>query len=127
MKKFFVFSFLLLISSLVSNTYAEAIKFKASAVAFRTTDDYGNWKKWSDWRNSDALIVYNEGRYNIYSDDDVLTFDTVSSEKGTDLKYSCIDKEGKQCTIRFHNEDGQPQLYIEYANFKIVYSVKMLD
>lgn len=126
MKKFFVFSFLLLISSLVSNIYAEAVKFKASAVAFRITDDYGNWKRWTDWRNSDALIVFNDGRFNVYSDDDVMTFDIVSSEEGTDLKFRCIDKEGKQCTIRLHKEDGEGQLYIEYTNIKIVYSVRSL-
>ena len=126
MKKLFVFSFLLLISSLVSNTYAEAFKFRASAIAYQITDDYGNWKKWSDWQNSSALIVYNDDRFKIYDDDFTLIFDTVSFENGDDLKYHCIDEEGKKCTIRVHKEGEDFQLYIEYTDTKIVYSVRKL-
>lgn len=126
MKKFFVFSFLLLISSLVSNIHAEALKLRASAMAYQITDDYGNWKKWSDWQNSSALIVYNDDRFKIYDDDITLIFDTVSFENGDDLKYHCIDEEGKQCTIRVHKEGEDFQLYIETNNTKIVYSVRKL-
>ena len=79
MKKFFVFSFLLLISSLVSNIHAEATKLKASAISFKLTDDYGNWKKWTNWQNSNALIVIDKDRIKIYEKDHTLTFDIVST------------------------------------------------
>lgn len=128
MKKFFVFSFLLLISSLVSNIHAEATKLKASAISFKLTDDYGNWKKWTNWQNSNALIVIDKDRIKIYEKDHTLTFDIVSTyEDGADIKYRCIDKDGRQCTIRGHKEGEDLQLYIEYTDAKMVYSVRVLD
>ena len=129
MKKFFVFSFLLLISSLVSNIYAEAFKFRASAIAYQITDDYGNWKKWSDWQNSSALIVYNgnDNRYTIY-EKDTKNFDIISpmEKDGADWICRCIDQYGEQCTIRTHEEGEQLQIYIEFVNFKMVFNVRVI-
>ena len=57
-----------------------------------------------------------------------MTFDIVSTyEDGADIKYRCIDKDGRQCTIRGHKEGEDLQLYIEYTDAKMVYSVRVLD
>ncbi len=128
---------LLIIALLVGMAFtagAEALKYKSTDIAVRTTDDNGNWGEWSDWEDCSVLVVINTDNdvISIYSSEPQ-EFDVYDAGEGfvKDAKdgqtwtLKCVDADGLRCEIRLRvQSNGQTQLYVDYSNLSVVYNIE---
>ena len=125
---------LLLTIGIATTAEAQVAKFRATEVAFKAQNSYGNWGNWSDWENCSILIVLNRNNntVHIYSKE-TQEFDIVNTisdwhndgDGGQQLEVLCVDKDGLRCSMRFRQQnDGQLQLYVDYRDFMYVYNIE---
>jgi len=132
MKRLFLFLSLSLLSAVC---YAEVIKLQTTAFSMKLYNEKTDtWGDWSEWEGSSMLVVINldKERIDIYSPKpqqyDIYKYDgeTDDGSGGTVNKFSCIDSEGLKCGIRLRSSsDGSFQLYVDYGDAMMVYSVEL--
>ncbi|MCI6223582.1 MAG: hypothetical protein MR897_03645 [Bacteroidales bacterium] len=132
MKKFFALTLLLFASVFASHAYAEVFKLRAYSASMRSTDRYGNWSDWTDWSDCNILVVSDDSRVKIYSEE-TQEYDIISSEEIRDSKgvkateFHCVDKNGLRCSLRLRVEKNDNiQLYVDYNDISFVYNVYIL-
>ena len=133
MKKFLIV--LLLAIGIVATAEAQVVKYRATDVAFKSKNSYGNWSNWSDWEPCSVLIVLNRNNstVQIYSKEQQ-EFDIIETiadwyndnDGGSQFEVSCVDKDGLRCHMRFRRQNnGTLQLYIDYNDFMYVYCMEL--
>ena len=133
MKKLFLV-LICLFSFAVLESSAQLRKFDTTDFAYRYINDSGSWTSWSDWEDCSLLITldFSKKKIAIYSDGYQEFRVTSYSKKpendtngGQQIKLSCIDEDGKYCTIRLRTEkSGNKQLYVDYSDLMYVYNVR---
>lgn len=107
-------------------------KFYATGLSYKNIDKNGKETEWSDWEEVNFLIVYKskERTIEIYSKDtqefDIVQYNEDESDGygGVVSPMVCVDNNGERCVIRYREaKDKTLQLYIEYNNFKYVYTM----
>ena len=131
MKKFLIV--LLLAMGIATTAEAQVAKYRATSLAFKAQNSYGDWGEWSDWENVNILIVLNlnNNSVQIYSQKtqefDIIdrVSDWQNDNGGKTLEVSCVDNDGLRCHMRFRKQhDGQLQLYVDYRDFMYVYAIE---
>lgn len=104
---------------------------------FRTTEfawkqkEYGVWSDWTDWEKSNMKVKFdlNRDQIIIFSPD-IQIYNVLSIEEppydpsGQQVKYRVIDQDDDFGYIRLRIEDnGNSQIYVDFANIKWVYNV----
>ena len=130
MKKILIL-FLLCIS-FFSNAHAETQWYKATSYAYKTMNNYGYWTNWTNWINcnisikfdmSDDVIVIYSNRTQIYA---IYNYrgQAYDSNGGIQAYFDVIDQDYDKGTIRLRIEqNGNSQIYCEFANVMWVYNV----
>jgi hypothetical protein len=126
--------FLLMLMMVFSFTVANAqIQFyRTTSFAYKTANDYGRWTNWSDWEDSDMLVMFNLSGdlVKIYSPKTqtyritkyVRNFTDSSGGKQVEFKF--IDQDNDNGTMRLRIEtNGNSQIYIQFSNVIWVYNV----
>lgn len=136
MKNSFLILTILLGTLLAVKTQAQITKMRAKSASFNVFED-GVWSGWSEDKEVNLLIVYNDEtlKFDMYMEEP-LTFDVYSTsiEEGvTDdevgfvaYSYKCIDSDGErlEVTVRtFFEDDVFSQFYLRYPAFVISYNV----
>lgn len=130
MKK--LFFILVMFLTCVGAFGADVMKFQATQLAYKVQGSNGAWEEWSDWEDCDYLVVLNfdKDRIQIYTSSpirlDIYKYgDTESQSDGGNITtLSCVDEDGDECEVRVRfQEDGQMQLYIDYATVMVVYNL----
>lgn len=135
MKKLFLL--LLFVLGVATTAEAQVVKYRATDLAFKSKNEYGNWSAWSDWQSCSVLITLNlnNSTVQIYSQE-MQDFDIINkvsdwhndSDGGSQFEVACVDKDGLRCGMRFRKQrDGQLQLYIDYRDFMYVYSIELRE
>jgi hypothetical protein len=133
MKKLIVSISVIFIFFFISDLYSQSvIKFRAKYTAYCEKKYYG-WSDWTDWIETNYLITIDlqDERVTLFADD-ALNFDVIDYEVEKDnddetlIIFKAIDDEGYRCQIRFKYDSWYDyrQLYIDYPNFIVVYSLK---
>lgn len=121
------------------SAFSQVIKCKAKSVAFKEKDEYtGNWSEWSNWQDTNMLIVidFSIDRIKIFSNEDQI-YDIIQ-EKGTrtdsdgdeTLEWLCVNEDGLKCGVRLvklNSQGGTSHMYVDFANFMVVYNIYRLD
>jgi hypothetical protein len=91
------------------------------------------WSKWSDWEDTNILIVANieDSRITIYSDevqqyDIIEVVDIFTDDDGDEItKFRAVDQDGLLCEIRFvsRTDLDREEIYIDYSDMRWVYIV----
>jgi hypothetical protein len=138
MKKTLLLTITLLFLGLVTSS-AQIYRLRTTAYAVTSTDENGTWEDWSDWTDISLLVTLDidNVRVTIYSDPKEV-YDVIDSEEGTVdadgdsvYKFTCLDKDGVECTVKFMQRDSQDdkreEIYITYDDVAWVYKVYSLD
>lgn len=119
--------FLLLFTSLTIS-YSQALKLRATDFSMKLQGG-----SWSDWEDSEMLIVIKDDRVTIYSNeqqeyDIVRSYDVYTDSDGDNvLKFKCVDQDGDLCHLRvISRQSGTVQLYIDFSNVSWVYNVRKI-
>ena len=99
MKKFLIV--LLLAMGIATTAEAQVAKYRATSLAFKAQNSYGDWGEWSDWENVNILIVLNlnNNSVQIYSQKtqefDIIdrVSDWQNDNGGKTLEVSCVDND----------------------------------
>lgn len=123
---------LIIVSSFMLVSYANAQKlwYKTTAFAYHINDD-----PWSDWAPSSLLVKFDldNDKITIFSDE-VQIYRIVEEitppydNQGTTVAYRTLNQDNSKCIIRLRRRnDGDCQLYIDFADISWVYSVKRVS
>jgi len=128
---------LIFFMALSISSYADIMKFKANAFAFRERDEYTNeWMSWSDWqednslivmdKNTDVITIYGKHKERLDAIDYISEFE--DDEHGHNVPVLCIDSNGEECkfVVRW-TEDKSIQLYLRHSDHQCVYSVEWIQ
>ena len=111
-----------------------------SILWFRTTEfawkqkEYGVWSDWTDWEKSNMKVKFdlNRDQIVIFSPN-IQIYNVLSIEEppydpnGQQVKYRVIDQDDDFGYIRLRIENnGNSQIYVDFANIKWVYNVVRL-
>ncbi|GEM_PF-4323941 len=111
---------------------SEVYNFQAISFSIRTENNDGSMSDWTAWNSSNDSINYDtdKDKIKIYSND-TFDFDVYDIQRETDdnggnvIALSCVDAEGKKCTIDIRNAVfGGIQLYVRYADVDAAYEVE---
>lgn len=125
-----IFVVLLLLS--VCELKAQVYKYQTYCFSYKTKSDYGVWSNWSEWEDSDMLVVINldKERFTIYSTEiqeyDIYEYEGDEDDRygGETASFKCVDSHGLRCGVRLRTQaDGQLQLYIDYNDMRWVYGI----
>ena len=108
----------------------DIVKFRTSALAYRSTDENGKWSEWSEWQKNSMPIVIRDNTIVIYSSEqqeyDVYEKKEYDDNEGAHVvRMQCIDKKGNQCVVRLIYENDSKQLYVDYSDISWVYNVEL--
>lgn len=112
---------------------AQTNKYQTYKFSFATKDKHGEWTDWSEWEDSDVLVVFNgdKDRITIYSEkiQEYDIYENNGREKdeygGITAAFRCVDDNGLRCRIRVREQaDGAVQLYIDYKDIMWVYGIR---
>lgn len=115
-------------------SYSQVYKFKSEYVASRTTDAYGTFSEWSEWKEVEILIVtdIDEDEITIYSKT-TQEFSIISNlEKNQTDEYEvnkmlAIDQNGQRCHVHLlRYNSGTVQLYVKYSDVELCYQLRKL-
>ncbi len=129
MKKLLVIVCLLCVTGLA---HAETYFYKASDCAYKTNEGNG-WSEWSDWEYSGILITMDMEKDIIKTNGDspqayfiLSSSDAYADDSGgTQVCFECIDQEEIKCEVRLRiEENGNSQMYIDYADIMLVFNVE---
>ena len=110
---------------------------QSSILWFRTTEfawkqkEYGVWSDWTDWEKSNMKVKFdlNRDQIVIFSPN-IQIYNVLSIEEppydpnGQQVKYRVIDQDDDFGYIRLRIENnGNSQIYIDFADVKWVYNV----
>lgn len=131
--------FALLLTTLVSISFAQVTKFKSSGFATKFKNEYsGNWGKWSDFKETEVLITIDltNERIKIFSKkeqvyDIIKYFDKETDSDGDEtIEFQCVNEDGLKCHVRFvilNSQNGRRQLYVDFSDVMWVYNIYRLD
>lgn len=129
----------LLLSTIMLSAYSQVIKCKADAISIKTKNEYTDrWSDWSKWEEVDILITIDpiNDRIKIFSKEEqvydiIKSYDESYDNDGDKtLKWQCVNEDGLKCNIRLvklYSQNGQSQLYIDFADMMWVYNIYKLD
>lgn len=114
----------------VGAVQAQTQWFKATELAIKVVNN-GNWTKWSDWESvdinikfdlsNDLIIIYSQ-ELQIYK-----VLEQVKSpydSNGTQVKFKVLDQDYDKGFLRLRVENnGNSQIYVDYADISWVYNV----
>lgn len=111
-------------------TQAQTQWFKATEFAVRVVNN-GYWTKWSDWESVDINIKFDLSNdlIIIYSQETQIykVLEQVKSpydSNGTQVKFRVIDQDYDKGFLRLRVENnGNSQIYVDYADISWVYNV----
>lgn len=114
----------------VGATQARTQWFKATEFAVRVVNN-GYWTKWSDWESVDINIKFDLSNdlIIIYSQETQIykVLEQVKSpydSNGTQVKFRVIDQDYDKGFLRLRVENnGNSQIYVDYADISWVYNV----
>jgi len=126
-----------------SSLFSQISKFRGYEFAITTTDDSGSWADWSDFEETNVLIVMdnNISRITVYSEEKQV-YDITATEEETEdgtvddsgdqsWTFICVDQDGLECRvkmmIRYSLEDSRTELYVIYDDISWVYKVFSVD
>lgn len=114
----------------VGAVQAQTQWFKATEFAVRVVDN-GCWTKWSDWESVDINIKFDLSNdlIIIYSQETQIykVLEQVKSpydSNGTQVKFRVLDQDYDKGFLRLRVENnGNSQIYVDYADISWVYNV----
>lgn len=114
----------------VGAAQAQTQWFKATEFAVRVVDN-GHWTKWSDWESVDINIKFDLSNdlIIIYSQETQIykVLEQVKSpydSNGTQVKFRVLDQDYDKGFLRLRVENnGNSQIYVDYADISWVYNV----
>lgn len=114
----------------VGAVQAQTQWFKATEFAVRVVDN-GRWTKWSDWESIDINIKFDLSNdlIIIYSQETQIykVLEQVKSpydSNGTQVKFRVLDQDYDKGFLRLRVENnGNSQIYVDYADISWVYNV----
>lgn len=114
----------------VRATQAQTQWFKATEFAVRVVNN-GYWTKWSDWESVDINIKFDLSNdlIIIYSQETQIykVLEQVKSpydSNGTQVKFRVLDQDYDKGFLRLRVENnGNSQIYVDYADISWVYNV----
>ncbi|MEM7659186.1 MAG: hypothetical protein AAF399_23905 [Bacteroidota bacterium] len=117
-----------LLAMLTSVAFAQNSTIKAWANSFSYKTD--GQRDWSKWQSVHILVVIKNNRITIYSKE-TQEYDVISSQEGyidrdgdTVYKFTAVDQDGDKCNLRLiDRKSGDPQLYVDFSNFRWVYNL----
>jgi hypothetical protein len=96
----------------------------------------GTWTDFSDWAPSNCLILVEDYRVTIFSQQKQ-TYDIISvikeyeNEKSQVTVFDCLDENNTKCQMTFthitQNNQKSSYLYFEFANVILMYKIYKLD
>ena len=96
----------------------------------------GEWTDWSEWEDSGMIIILNltediieilSPKAQIYNITEYNDFN-IDKDGGRTAKFSFVDQDGDKGVIRLRiEENGNSQMYIEYANIMWVYNLICIE
>ena len=132
MKKI-LFTLVLLFSFIA--VQAQMYQYRTFQYAYQETNSRGEWKEWSDWQDSDMLMIIN-------FDTDVVTIYSPTTQRyritkfiqnytdnsgGKQVEFAFVDQDGDRGHMRLRIEkNGNSQVYIDFNNLRWVYNVKRI-
>ena len=131
MKKILIFTLLIF---LTQNCFSQVYKWRSVQFSSRHNSKDYDWTKWTDWVDSDILIVAKEQRVKVHSST-TQTYDmigeivkTYDKENNPIYTVVCVDEEGSRCRmIWYHNETEGSFVMFSFSNLELMYKVKLLD
>lgn len=134
MKRFFIAAMLLLAFTFAN---AQVQTYRTTSYAYKTYSyTYRTWSDWSDWikcevivtlnLNTDVITIYSNKTqiYKVYA----YTDPYYDDGGGVQIKFSVIDQDGDRGTVRLRiQNDGNSQLYVDFADIMWVYNVYRLN
>lgn len=132
----FTITFFSLFAILESANAQQIYKFRAKYFCSKNYEyKYGGWSDWSDWKETNLLIVIDldDERIKIYLDEpqylDIYDHYLYKDGDKSIISFSVIDNGGIRCRARFvyYEYDDDRQLYIDYSDFTVAYSIKPLS
>jgi hypothetical protein len=131
MKKIGLLLFFILAFINVSLTQTSKYRSYAYAEATRISDQL--WTEWTEWKDSDVLILvnHNEKSCTVYASKtnklDLVKYIGTSTNNGVETSsWIFVDDNGIECRFELLKDKDIRQIYIIYPNFKIVYECKIL-
>lgn len=117
-------------SNSIREFQAQTQWFKATEFAVRVVDN-GRWTKWSDWESVDINIKFDLSNdlIIIYSQETQIykVLEQVKSpydSNGTQVKFRVLDQDYDKGFLRLRVENnGNSQIYVDYADISWVYNV----
>lgn len=114
----------------VGAVQAQTQWFKATEFAVKVVDN-GIWTKWSDWESVDINIKFDLSNdlIIIYSQETQIykVLEQVKSpydSNGTQVKFKVLDQDYDKGFLRLRVENnGNSQIYVDYADISWVYNV----
>lgn len=115
---------------------AQVYHYRTTAYAYKQVNSNGNWTSWSDWQDSDMLMIinFNTDVVTIYSPTtqryQITKFirNFTDNSGGKQVEFAFVDQDGDKGHMRLRIEtNGNSQVYIEFNNIMWVYNVKRTD
>lgn len=111
---------------------AQVQYYRTTEFSYKEKNSYGNWTNWSKWEDSDLIVTIDltNDVIKIYSPKTqtyrVLSYEgTPTDSSGRQVKFRVIDQDGDYGYIRLRIENnGNSQIYIDFANVMWVYNVR---
>lgn len=108
--------------------------YTATHYTSRTLNSYGNWTSWSKWEyqnpNINIFVDTDNDRITIYSRK-TQVYQVVSdghkyydNQNHLTIKWTVIDQDLDRGSVRVVNNDGELQMYVDFANIQWGYALK---
>ena len=127
------------LSALSFQAVAQITKFKSTSFATKFKNEYsGSWSKWSEFEKTEVLITIdlNNERIKVFSKveqvyDIIKYYEKETDQDGDEtLQFQCVNEDGLKCNVRFvilNSQNGQRQLYVDFADMMWVYNIYKLN
>ena len=131
MKKILILFVLLFITE---KGFSQIYKWRSVLFSSRHNSKDYDWTKWTDWVESDILIVAGNQRVKVYSST-TQTYDMIGEvdktyDKNDNPIYTvmCVDEDGSKCRmVWYHNATEGSFVTFSFSNLELMYKVKSLD